>query len=219
MYSGWLDDLIRDVQLLGASPKPFDSSLAATLQALERLSPPPHPFEEAIGRHLLIRLLARLGRFSNDRLVCLKSGWAERLITADDWQSFKQECVQSISAESNAEATRDNILVRRATDVIRMNIRDVTVITLARELRCHRRTLERAFRRVQDQSVHHFVVQLRAKAAIELLTTTNLTSESVARNVGFRSRTTLHVVLKQMTGRTPRELRTGSASGKVTMHH
>ena len=185
------------------------------MQALERLSPPLYPFEEAIGRYLLIRLLAQLGRFSNERLVCLKSEWAEDLITAPDWQSFKQECLESISFRSDAKELHDETLVRRATDVILGNIRDVTVVTLAGTLRCHRRTLERAFRRVRDQSVHDFILRVRTQSAIELLTTTSLKCESIAREVGFRSRTTLNVAVKQMTGRTPRQLRTATVPGKV----
>jgi AraC-like DNA-binding protein len=215
MESAWLSDLIREIQLIGMSSRPFEPPPSTTMQALERLSPPLYPFEEAIGRYLLLRLLVQLGRFSNERLVCLKSGWAEDLITARDWRSFKQECLQSISAGVNTEETPDESLVRRATEVILTNIRSVTVVTLARRLTCHRRTLERAFRRVRNQSVHQFVVRLRTQAAIDLLVKTDLKCEAIARDVGFRSRTTLNAAVKQTTGYTPRQLRASAAAGRV----
>ena len=140
-------------------------------------------------------------------MVCLKSGWAANLITAPDWHSFKHECLQTISSRSTVKEPQDESLVRRATEIIQSNVRGVTVVTLASALGCHRRTLERAFRRVRDEWLHHFLMLVRTQVAVELLTQTDWTCEAIARDVGFRSRTTLNVAVKQTTGRTPHQLR------------
>ncbi len=210
MSSPWLSDLIREIQLLGLPSSAAQLPLVLT-EGLERLSPPRHEFEDAIGRYLLIRLLAQRGRLSYIGVAGPRTRWAEDLLTARDWQAFKHECLQSLSV--TAPETHDERLVHAASSIIQRQIRDVSIASLARTLGCHRRTLERAFRRARNRSLHTHLIEVRPQVAGGLLTQTSLTCNAIAREVGFRSRTTLNLAVRRLTGRTPSQLRQTAADG------
>lgn len=69
------------------------------------------------------------------------------------------------------------------------------------------RTLERRVRHVLGESPLAFVQDLRVADAVHQLETTDRGVDEIATRVGYRSGTTLRMLLRKRTGRGVRELR------------
>ena len=65
----------------------------------------------------------------------------------------------------------------------------------------------RLFRQIEGVTTYEFLQRRRASCALELLTSTRLPLEEVARRAGFNSRITLFRVCKQFFERSPSALR------------
>ena len=83
----------------------------------------------------------------------------------------------------------------------------VTVDALARAAELSTRTFARRVARATGMSPVQFLQRLRVERAVELLETSSLSVEEIARRVGYAEPTTLRRLLRRETGVRPRELR------------
>ncbi|MFC0542854.1 GlxA family transcriptional regulator [Kutzneria chonburiensis] len=85
----------------------------------------------------------------------------------------------------------------------------ISVPAVARRLGVSERTLQRAVQRTMGTSPIRLVQDLRIERATELLRTTDLSVETIARRVGYEQANTLRVLLRERTGKTTTALRAG----------
>ena len=83
----------------------------------------------------------------------------------------------------------------------------VTVDELAAAAQLAPRTFARRVARATGLSPVRFLQRLRVERAVELLETTSLSVEEIARRVGYAEPTTLRRLLRRLAGGRPRELR------------
>jgi transcriptional regulator GlxA family with amidase domain len=86
-----------------------------------------------------------------------------------------------------------------------------TVDDVAKAAGLSPRTFARRVERATGQSPVRFLQRLRVDAAIELIETTRLPFEEIARRVGYAEPSTLRRLLQRTAGRGPRGLRTGAS--------
>jgi len=70
--------------------------------------------------------------------------------------------------------------------------------------------MDSRFRRVVGRTVHEEIPRIQLNAAQELLTTTNLSIEEVARRAGVSSAQYMNAVFQCLLGRTPERYRLGA---------
>lgn len=98
--------------------------------------------------------------------------------------------------------------VRRAEAWVRKHLaEDFAVGKLARHVGMSARTLARRLEQAVGLSPIEFVRRIRAEVATRLLATTSLSLEEVGRRVGYTDASTLRRLLREETGRSPREIR------------
>ena len=83
----------------------------------------------------------------------------------------------------------------------------ISIPEAARAVGISERTLQRATQRVLGTSPVRLVQDIRAEQAAHLLRTTDLSLETISRQVGYEHPNTLRVLLRQRTGQTTRTLR------------
>lgn len=84
---------------------------------------------------------------------------------------------------------------------------DVSVGDVAAAAGMSTRTFARRVERATGLSPVRFLQRLRVETALDLLATTRLPVDEIARRVGYTDPTTLRRVLRRETGRSPRDLR------------
>ncbi|WP_309117020.1 helix-turn-helix domain-containing protein [Saccharothrix sp.] len=84
---------------------------------------------------------------------------------------------------------------------------DVSVGDVAAAAGMSTRTFARRVERATGLSPVRFLQRLRVETALDLLATTRLPVDEIARRVGYIDPTTLRRVLRRETGRSPRDLR------------
>jgi len=82
-----------------------------------------------------------------------------------------------------------------------------TVEAVARRVGCNRTDLEAAFRRRGLPSVHAYLVSCRIDAAKNLLRTTAWRVQEIAKEVGYRSKTSLFEQFRRAVGISPEQYR------------
>jgi transcriptional regulator GlxA family with amidase domain len=103
--------------------------------------------------------------------------------------------------------------VSRAAEWARARLEDgVDVTGLASAAGLSPRTFARRVRRVTGLSPVRFLQRLRAERAIELVETTRLPFDEIARRVGYAEPSTLRQLVRSTSGLGPRELRMRSGS-------
>jgi AraC-like DNA-binding protein len=85
----------------------------------------------------------------------------------------------------------------------RLTLRTATAMVHERDAR----SLDRAFKKRFGQTFHRYLTLVRIDHAVRLLATTDLKIESVAREVGYRTKKELFIHLKQERGLTPGTIR------------
>jgi AraC-like DNA-binding protein len=180
------------------------STQAAEL-LIQRFCSRPDPITEAVLRQRMFLAVWRAARLlARCDVSCRFCNW----LSTVDWHEFSHEFVKLFSDATPYRVSRENTLAHKASEMIRATFRSqISVDSLATQLACHRRTLERTFRRAYGVSVHSFIVEVRTREAVSLLTNTDLKVAAVAIEVGFRSRTSLRTAIVRATGRAPGELR------------
>ena len=83
----------------------------------------------------------------------------------------------------------------------------IGVAALARQLRCSRAFLQRTFKESTGLTLREYQVELRLREALRLLEESSLKIESIAGEVGYRSKKDLYRVVQARFGCTPLEVR------------
>jgi AraC-like DNA-binding protein len=112
------------------------------------------------------------------------------------------------SAEGGASPARDAELPAAVQRFLRERLDDrLTMSAISRHFGVSETRLRGLFADRTGMSVHQFLTQLRLRRAIELLATTDIKVEAIARLVGYRSKASLYRHLKESTNRLPRQIR------------
>ncbi len=211
MRMQWVSAVVRDAQVLAGEGLPHSLLPHEAVRLfVQRLTPPTDIVECAILSYLMVQVLAKLeAPFAKGQDLCKELSHLSLI----NWSGFQRR-LSTWFASSRQLVSSDAVLVRAARDYIREQIgSSISVSQLSAELHCHKRTLERAFRRTAHQSVHAVVLMLRTLEAIHLLISTDDKIDAIAFEVGIRSRTTLRVAIANATGLSPSELRRVCSSG------
>ncbi len=119
--------------------------------------------------------------------------------------------VAVITRESTDLVATEDVVASTALAFIRQHaVEGIQVADVARAADISRSTLDARFRRVVGRTVHEEVQRCRLNAAQQLLTTTNLSVEEVARRSGFSSAQYMNAVFQQTLGQTPGRYRVGA---------
>jgi LacI family transcriptional regulator len=109
--------------------------------------------------------------------------------------------------------------VAAAIRVIRQQACDgIDVEGVAREVAVPRRTLEAAFRRNLNSTIHEQIVRARVERAKRLLVTTDLDMTALAISAGFNSRTRLSISFRKFAGTTPTAYREAHSGFQKLRH-
>lgn len=117
------------------------------------------------------------------------------------------------------QAAHPQVVADGAAHYIREHYRTpISVPTMARHLRCSPASMQRRFKQATGLTLREYQSDLRAREALRLLHRRHdLTIETVARDVGYRSKKGLYRVVEERTGRTPLEFRRrGARMGGAT---
>lgn len=179
----------RDVAVLGVDNDPYQNSL----------SPIPLSSVQLAG--------SRIGEMAAEQLLL----WLEKKKKPQPVRKLKP--VRVITRLSTDNAYCDDELVAEALDIINEQLPDLKCTDdLVQRLKVSRRTLEWRFRKELGHTINDELNQARIEKARVLLSTTDLTGEQIAHQVGLSEGRMLTVLLKRKTGQTPTEYREGSTA-------
>lgn len=126
---------------------------------------------------------------------------------------WKLKPIRVITRLSTDNAYCDDELVADALDIINEQLPDLkSTDDLVQRLKVSRRTLELRFRKELGHTINDELSQARIEKARALLSTTDLTGEQIAHQVGLSEGRMLTLLLKRKTGQTPTEYREGSTT-------
>jgi LacI family transcriptional regulator len=111
-----------------------------------------------------------------------------------------RQSTQMLAVEDEGVAEAIRVIRERACE-------GIGVSEVAAEVAVPRRTLEAAFRRHLDTTIHERIVHTRIERLKHLLVTTDLDMTSLSLAAGFASRTRMAVSFKERTGSTPTAFR------------
>ncbi len=91
------------------------------------------------------------------------------------------------AAASTPEAQLDDMLIRKATDIVRAHLSnpDFSVLTLAEQMNMSRSTLTRKIKAIRRQTPLEFIRNIKMQTAREMLTQKTATVADVAQRVGY----------------------------------
>ena len=165
----------------------------------------------------------------NDEPLCevchppLSSVWPNHLAVGYEAASMLHSLMQghSIPAESPLVPPR-GVVTRQSSDVLAVGDRLVAAaLKLIREEACSglsvddltarvgasRSVLQRRFAAMLGQTIHDRIIDQRVKAAINLISNTELPLAEIAERCGFRHQEYMGVVLRERSGQTPAQYR------------
>jgi transcriptional regulator GlxA family with amidase domain len=128
---------------------------------------------------------------------------ARRMVVAPHRAGGQAQFVDSMEISQNTEGPMGELM---AWAVAHLN-EEITVARLAARLNVSRRTFDRQFRGVTGESPLRWLVHQRIIAAQQLLETTRLTIDAVARNVGFASAISMRPHFRNQVGVSPQQYR------------
>lgn len=107
-------------------------------------------------------------------------------------------------------ATEDRVASTALAYIRQHAAKGIQVADVARAANVSRSTLDARFRRVVGRTVHEEIRRSQLNTARQLLTTTNLPVEDVARRSGFSSAQYMNTVFQRLLGQTPGRYRLGA---------
>jgi len=119
--------------------------------------------------------------------------------------------VAVITRESTDLVATEDTVASMALAYIRQHASEgIQVVDVARAADVSRSTLDVRFRRVVGRTVHEEIQRSQLNVARQLLATTNLTVDEVARRAGFSSAQYMNAVFHRELGQTPGRYRLGA---------
>jgi AraC-like DNA-binding protein len=224
LRSAWLSETVRDCQaLLSQSLRVGPNALPAAAGAfVERLAPPRTPVERLVQRGLLLEVALQFGHavhanyhrlYSEDRPAAGACGFVPAA-TMDGWpRDLPASPAEAFRRWSRryAEAFRDAhsmSCAREAEAFIKEHYREpIAASALAEQLSCPGTFLRRTFKQLTGRSLLEYQSELRLRAALRLLSESDLKMEAIAYDVGYRSKKDLYRVVQAHLKCTPLEYR------------
>ena len=231
LRSHWLSENVRACQgLLSQSlhigPN-YLPGMAATF--IEALPAPATPVERLVQRGLLLELAVQFGHAAHttfhrqhpddqpDAAQCgfmpalAVDGWPRDLATSPG-EAFRRW------SRRYAEAFREthpHSCAREAEEYLKQHFRSpISALNIADQLSCPPAFLRRTFKQLTGKSLLEYQSQLRLRAALRLLSDTDLKMEAIALEVGYRSKKDLYRVVQTHLSCTPLEYRQAHRKGR-----
>jgi transcriptional regulator GlxA family with amidase domain len=231
LRSHWLSETVRACQgLLSQSlhvgPN-YLPGMAATF--LEGLAAPVTPVERLVQRGLLLEVAVQFGHAAHttfhrqhkddqpdaDRCGFLPAiaveGWPRDLALSPA-EAFRRWSKRYAEAFREAHPLS---CAREAEDYLTHHFRlPVSAANIADQLACPSAFLRRTFKQLTGKSLLEYQSELRLKAALRLLSDSDLKMEAIALEVGYRSKKDLYRVVQTHMACTPLEYRQAQQSRK-----
>jgi AraC-like DNA-binding protein len=192
MRRDWLRQLMDTAQVLavpGENQPRGSGDVAAQLAAVESAQT---PLEALILRGLAIEIAVRT-----------LPVWARFVLEDHAFPKWPDA-----AGDDRARAVRQNDPIAKARKIIDRDFASrLSVPMVAQALRMPPAVLSRAFRRELGMSIPQYLNARRIAAAARFLATTDATIETIARDVGFRSRAAFSACFRQQTGFSPAVIR------------
>jgi LacI family transcriptional regulator len=119
--------------------------------------------------------------------------------------------VTVVTRESTDLVATQDAITANALSYIRQRAREgIQVADVAKHVGASRSTLDDRFRRLVGRTVHSEIQRTRLTAAQQLLVTTDLPAEEIARRAGFRNAQYMNVVFRRALRQTPGQYRRGA---------
>jgi AraC-like DNA-binding protein len=218
----WLAEAVRQYQL-AADVRPANSSeLFDVLADLAERTPAPRTeLDEICGRHLLQQACLRIATsvmgdyFSRiDALLGWGAIWAAlNLIGTTPWSNVAAE-LRALARQNRRAA----ILPKRVELHLRAHFAEVCrLIDVAHDSGASPRVLTKTFRQQYHCTVHQFLSLLRLRAAVRLLSESDLKVSAICASVGYGSQVDLYRQLRRFTRLTPAAIRTNPVGARTVL--
>lgn len=222
--ASWLSDTIRECQaFLGESVSLVPSDLRDTAgRFIARLPRPRTPLETLTQKGLLLDLAIQFG-YAAHKAFHQHAGPANRSSRRCGFQpaaslgEWPRDSTRSPAEAFHRWASRfgfelqtahPQACVHGAEYYLRQHYQDrLAVDELAHHLRCSSTYLQRTFKETTGFTLREYQAELRLAEALRLLETSDLKIESIATDVGYRSKKDLYLVVQARVGCTPLEFR------------
>lgn len=208
----WLQQVVRASQVLaGAAVTCQADGLRDSVdQFLASLPTPRSGLEVVLLRYMAmtsaLALAHRLAPTNAQHSVL--EAWR----AASDVQAMRVAFLNTIgAARSDRPAIARSQIAERASALLQRRYQEPwTLVSLARSVACHPRTLERHFTAAWGTTVAECLRDIRVAAAVQLLTHSDMKIEAIPGLVGFRSRSGFYAAVRKATGVSPLTLRRGT---------
>ena len=210
----WLKDLPKPLGLMAAN----DSKARHVLEACRRLGirVPEDVAVVGVDDDPMMCKLATPSLTSviqgTDKLGYEAARLLERKLNGEkDVQGITVEPLGISIRESTDILAIDDELIAQSLSYIRTNACNfIQVEDVSRQCGVSRSTLEKRFKSVLGQSVHHEIAKVQIKKALNLLVETSLPLKTVAERAGFSTVQYMTMKVKKKTGKTPKNYRMSS---------
>jgi len=223
----WLAETVRECQaLLRGSLHAGPHQLLSTTRAfLERLQQPVTPVERLVQRGLLLEAAIQFGHavhmtFHRQHPEADDSADPCGFLPAAMLGEWPRDLTQSPLEAFRRWASRYAVefraahplsCAREAERYVGQHFRSALAASeLARRLECSLSFLRRTFKQLTGRTLLAYQSELRVIEAMRLLSQSDLKTEAVARDVGYRSKKDLYRVFQAHIGCTPLEYRKAS---------
>ncbi len=191
-------DLVRELQLLVGTDL-CAADVDQLRAVLARVPEPRTPLEDAIVRGLVYEWMVRAGlRYRIERHDGSVPYYT--LGSVDD------------AVEIDRQPPRSGVAERTRTLIDEGFARSLGRRDLAQRVGCHVTYLARAFKRTYGVTIGEYLRRARAAKGLELLTTSAVPVETIARRVGFRGKANFYAAIRAATGKTPGQVRRDAES-------
>ena len=218
----WLAETVRQFQLLAGTCPATCAELCDFLADLVETTPPPCTQLQTICARYFLHdacfKAATTAVGAHYSAPDVWQGWASvwtalKLIGTERWPQLAGELRRL--AERNQDC---KCLPRRVELYLRRHFPQVCHLDyVARDTGTSPRVMTQMFRREYRCTVHQFVSALRLRAAIRLLTESDLKISAISQSVGYGSQADLYRHLRRMTVCTPAAVRMNKSHGRVVL--
>jgi LacI family transcriptional regulator len=231
----WKQDQTRLVEWLRSLPKPAGIFATNDLRGQ-------HVLDACARENIAVPEQAAVVGVDNDELLCnlcnpplssvipdperigyVAAEWLDRLMQGEKPKAMEKEIApQGIAVRQSSDvfAVSDPVLANALRFIRERACEGMTVQHLLEHLCVSRSWLERNFRKLLNRSPQAAIRLVQIKRCKELLRTTTLPLEKIARLTGFEHPEYMSVVFKRETGETPGHYRIGqSENGNNNNNH
>ena len=223
----WKQDQTKLVEWLQSLPKPVGIFATNDMRGQ-------HALEACARENIAVPEQAAVVGVDNDELLCslcnpplssvipdperigyVAAEWLDRLMQGERPKTMEKEIApQGIAVRQSSDvfAVSDPVLANALRFIRERACEGMTVQDLLDHLCVSRSWLERNFRKLVNRSPQAAIRLVQIKRCKELLRTTSLPLEKIARLAGFEHPEYMSVVFKRETGDTPGHYRAGEAT-------